>query len=424
MSRPCPRGESESPSRRKVASARDLLQQRPLLPAEDEDIGRVWLRNSRQHPSVFRKMVQNVTSGLGPGDFVEVVGPANELLGYGFYNPLAEIAVRLLGGGELGRNEGYLEGLLGRAVDLRLRKLSLPSFTSAYRVIHAEADGWPGLMIDRYGEVLSAEVFSLAMYQRGADVLRRLATILGTTHWLLRAPDKTHGQEGFRGPQLQSADLPQRTIIEEFGTRFQIDFGVSHKTGFFCDQRENRQRLASLSTGKTVLDLCCYTGGFAVQAARLGHAASVTAVDLDEAAIEVARTNARLNGVSVRFVHVDVFQYLRDLIASGRRFAVVVLDPPKLIRNRSEVDSGTRKHLDLNRLAMQVVEDGGILVTCSCSGLLTATEFMRMLRTASHQADRSVQVLDRTGAAGDHPVHLDVPETEYLQAAWLRINHN
>jgi 23S rRNA (cytosine1962-C5)-methyltransferase len=182
--------------------------------------------------------------------------------------------------------------------------------------------------------------------------------------------------------------------------------------------------LANLSPGQTVLDLCCYTGGFAIQAARLGHAASVTAVDLDEAAIEVARTNARLNGVSVRFVHVDVFQYLRDLIASGRRFAVVVLDPPKLIRNRSEVDSGTRKHLDLNRLAMQVVEDGGILVTCSCSGLLTATEFMRMLRTASHQADRSVQVLDRTGAAGDHPVHLDVSESEYLQAAWLRINHN
>ncbi|MFM7161329.1 MAG: class I SAM-dependent rRNA methyltransferase [Planctomycetaceae bacterium] len=394
-----------------------------MLPAPEKSVGTVWLRNSRHHPSVFRKMVQDVSAGLGPGDFVEVRGPANDLLGYGFYNPLAEMPVRLLGGKELGRSEEYLEQQLGRAVDLRVRRLNLPASTTAYRVIHAEADGWPGLVIDRYGDVLSAEAFSLAMYQRGEDLLRRLTRRLGTTHWLLQAPDKTHGQEGFQGPPLRSAELPQKTVIEEFGTRFQVDFGVGHKTGFFCDQRENRQRLTRLTAGQSVLDLCCYTGGFAIQAARLGSAASVTAVDLDETALEVARTNARLNGVSVRFVHVDVFQYLRDLIAGDRRFDVVILDPPKLIRNRSEIDAGTRKHLDLNRLAMQVVADGGLLITCSCSGLLTTPEFLKLLRTASYQAERSVQVLDRTGAAGDHPVHLDVPETEYLQAAWLRINH-
>jgi len=421
MSRRQPRGASESPPRERVGVAPDLLRQRELLPPPEASVPAVWVRQPRQHPSLFRKMLDRVAAGIHPGDLVAVRGPTEELLGYGYYNPLAEISVRLIGGGEQGRTEGYLQRLMDRAIELRVERLRLPATTTAYRVIHAEADGWPGLVVDRYGDVLSAEAFSLAMYQRGVDLLGRLSQRLGTTHWRLHSPAKTHGQEGFVGVPIESDQLPLRVVVEESGTRFQVDFATGHKTGFFCDQRDNRLRLTRFTPGRTVLDLCCYTGGFSVQAARLGQAASVTAIDLDEEALGTARVNARLNAVPVKFVHVDAFQYLRDLISTGQRFDVVVLDPPKLIRNRAEIDAGTRKHLDLNRLALQVVADGGLLVTCSCSGLLSEAEFTRVLRTAALQSQRTIQVLERSGASADHPVRLDVPETGYLQAVWLRV---
>jgi 23S rRNA (cytosine1962-C5)-methyltransferase len=252
---------------------------------------------------------------------------------------------------------------------------------------------------------------------------------------VVQAPVQTHGQEGFVGEAWASDGAPDRVEIEEYGTKFQVRFAEGHKTGFFCDQRENRRKLAGFSVGKSVLDLCCYTGGFAVQSARLGNAAEVTGVDLDETALEAARENARLNGCRIRFVQSDAFGYLRDLIANHRQFDVVVVDPPKLIRNRSELESGTRAHHDLNRLAFQVVKPGGVMLTCTCSGLLSTEGFRQQVLSAARHADstppdssqpwrpvgRGVQILDQTGAAPDHPVLGTAPETEYLRAMWLRV---
>jgi 23S rRNA (cytosine1962-C5)-methyltransferase len=149
----------------------------------------------------------------------------------------------------------------------------------------------------------------------------------------------------------------------------------------------------------------------------------VTAVDLDEGALATARANAKLNRANIRFVQDDAFQHMRNLIREGKTYEVVILDPPKLIRNRAELETGERKHLDLNRLALQIVAPGGLLLTCTCSGLLGEPEFLRLLQTAARQAGtgRTIQILQRTGAAADHPVLGDVPETEYLHAAWLRV---
>ncbi|MBI3468575.1 MAG: class I SAM-dependent rRNA methyltransferase [Planctomycetes bacterium] len=232
-------------------------------------------------------------------------------------------------------------------------------------------------------------------------------------------------------------DFPGRVTVTEYGTRFWVDLEAGHKTGFFCDQRENRRRLAAFCEGGSVLDLCCYTGGFAIHAKRLGNAAEVTGVDLDESAIKLARQNAKLDQAAVRFVHADVFAYMRDMIANGRQYEVVVLDPPKLIRSRREIDEGTRKHFDLNRLAVQLVRPGGLLLSCSCSGLLAESEFLRLLYSAARQstpapvgdaalandrpAGRTLQILAKTGAAPDHPVAPSCPETEYLKALWLRV---
>jgi 23S rRNA (cytosine1962-C5)-methyltransferase len=323
------------------------------------------------------------------------------------------------------------------AVKLRREILKLDDASDAYRLIHAEGDGLSGLMIDKLGDVLSAECFSLGMYERAEAILALLAPLVGTKHTLIRGGPATLPQEGFDASDIASPELPKRVTIQEFGTRFRIDFAAGHKTGFFCDQRDNRRMLAGFCRDKTVLDLCCYTGGFAIQAKKLGGAKDVIGVDLDAAPLELAKENANLNQVRIKFAQADAFAYIRDMLAGGRQFDVVVLDPPKLIRSRAELEEGTRKHFDLNRLAMRLVAPGGIMLTCTCAGLLTPDEFLRMIYAGSRQAgaevspataerpawhaSRQVQILAKTGAAPDHPIATNCPETEYLQAVWMRL---
>lgn len=364
-----------------------------------------------------------------------MVTPQGKHYGYGLFNPRAEIAVRMLCHASTPPGIEFWQQRLEQAVALRAEFLKLDAVANAYRVVHAEGDGLSGFVVDRYGDVLSAEVFSLAMFERSQALLALLHALLGTKHALTQLAPQTHGQEGILAEPKRSSGLPREATIHEFGTRFRVQFEQGHKTGFFCDQRDNRKRLAELCAGRTVLDLCCYTGGFAVQAARLGQPREVTGVDLDERAVELARENARLNKAKVNFVHADVFGYMRDMLRNGRKYDVVVLDPPKLIHNRRDLDEGTRKHFDLNRLAMQLVAPGGLLLTCSCSGLLHEEAFMKLIHDAARQAvgpangatasralpGRTVQLLARTGAASDHPVAVECPETEYLKAIWLRV---
>jgi len=428
-SRPRPSREPATDRRR---TSPGLLDQRSLETGT-APLPTVRLRSVKRHPFLYRKLIDRVEGNAGPGDLVAVYTPQSELLGYGLYNPRAEIQVRMLQFGDRLPGREFWQQKLDAAVGLRRDMLQLDRATDTYRLIHAEADGFPGLVIDRYGDVLSAEVFSLGAYQRINALLELLAPLVGTAHTLIQVPAQSHGQEGFLADPSQSPELPAHVVVQEFGTRFQVNFKSGHKTGFFCDQRDNRRRLAEFCPGKSVLDLCCYTGGFAIQAQRLGQAADVTAVDLDEEAIAVARANARLNDCRPQFVHADAFGYMRDMIQNGRQYDVVVLDPPKLIRNRREFDAGQRKYFDMNRLALQLVRPGGLLLSCSCSGLLSADEFLRTIGSAAREAGpplsglpgrhggRTVQILDRTGAGPDHPIAMNCPETEYLKADWLRV---
>jgi 23S rRNA (cytosine1962-C5)-methyltransferase len=198
--------------------------------------------------------------------------------------------------------------------------------------------------------------------------------------------------------------------------------GSKHKTGFFLDQRDNRHLLASFCKGKRVLDLCCNTGGFSVYAKSAGGADEVIGVDLDEQALALARQNAGLNQVRVRFVQADLFPWLRDSIAAGQRFDIVVLDPAKQTRDREEVSYALKRYLDMNRLALQAVAPGGIFLTCSCTGLISEADFLDTLRRAAWQAGRSVQVLRVAGAGADHPFLLHVPEGRYLKAVFCRVD--
>ena len=425
------------PARQKFRSAASLTAQRPFdLP--DEIDSAIPLRSLGASPVIYRKRLDGPPDPpAGSGDLVALIGEQNETLGFGYFNPKSEIAVRVIRFGEAPPNDPFWDELLGRACQLRRETLKLDEVTDTYRLIHAEGDGVSGMVVDRYGDTLSGEAFGLGLFQRGQAILERLGQIAGTKHWVLRPGPYTESQEGFTAEPLASPDVPRSVVVQEFGTKFRVEMIGGHKTGFFCDQRDNRRRLADFTAGKTVLDLCCYTGGFSITAKRLGQATEVTGVDLDEQPLKIARGNAQLNGVKATFVQADAFAYMRDMIRNGRQYDVVVLDPPKLIRNRAELDEGTRRHFDLNRLAMQLVSPGGLLLSCTCSGLLQEADFLRLLCSAARQAGepigpaddngfqrrgpRDMQILFRTGASPDHPVSANHPESDYLKAAWLRL---
>ncbi len=419
--------------------SRAIVQPRPLVPAPDQPLPAVELRSPTRHPLIYRKRVARVDGRARPGDLVAIYAPPwgnsegePALMGYGLFNPRSEIAVRVVRFSPELPDEAYWGRLLDDAVRLRRELLRLDEVTDAYRVIHGEADGLPGLVVDRYGDTLSAEVFSLGIFQRCEQLLAMLAERLGTHHTLIQTAPNVLAHEGFDEPPRASEGLPSSVTIREFGTRFRVRFAGGHKTGYFCDQRDNRRQLAQYCAGRSVLDLCCYTGGFAVQAKKLGGAAEVTAVDLDAQPLEIARENANLNQVRIKFIQADVFPYMRDMLRAGRQYDVVILDPPKLIRSRAEIEEGTRKHFDLNRLAMQLVRPGGIMLSCTCAGLLSEGEFVRLLHAAARQAGpldeslgpgrhapRSMRVLAKSGAAPDHPIASNCPETEYLNAVWM-----
>jgi 23S rRNA (cytosine1962-C5)-methyltransferase len=426
---------------------------RALCPDPAAALPAVYLKARIRHPLIYRKRIDRVDRSVKPGDWVVVYAPRQEsaideestgalptnsepeLWGYGLYNPRSEIALRMIRLGGALPDESFWNERLRRAVELRNELLRIPEASDAYRLINAEGDEFPGLVVDRFGDALSAELFSWAMWQRAPELLRRLGELCGTRHTVLRTGPKMLSQEGFDEPPRISEGSPRSVVIQEHGTKFRVDLTeASHKTGFFCDQRDNRARLATFCGGKSVLDLCCYSGGFAVQAKCLGRAAEVIGVDLDEQPLRTAKENANLNRTAIRFVQADIFPYMRDMLRQGRRFDIVVLDPPKLINSRAEIDEGARTHFDMNRLAMQLVKSGGLLLTCSCAGLLPEPEFMRLVFLAARQAGnpideggvrrgpRPARLLFRSGAAPDHPVASNCPEGEYLKAAWLTLD--
>ncbi len=341
---------------------------RPLDP--DDPLPTVSARTNGAHPFVYKKMVIGPSGMPRPrdGDLVRVVDRDQFPIGFGLWNSRSQIALRLLSPGKEPPGASFWAARIDEAIALRRDVLKLDDATDAYRVIHAEGDGLSGLIVDKFADVLSVEIFSLGMYQRIGPILDLLASRLGTTHFRVQVDERIAMAEDFPGRPVISPNLPSRVTIHEGEVRYRVRFEGSHKTGFFCDQRDNRRELAKFCNDRQVLDLCSYTGGFGVSALVRGKAREVTCVDLDEKAIAQARENGNLNQVRPNFVHGDAFGYTRQMGINGREFGVVVLDPPKLIPGRLDISAGKRKYFDLNVLAMKIVEPGGLFLTCSCSG--------------------------------------------------------
>lgn len=386
----------------------------------------VIIRTAGLHPFIYQKMVVGPTGDVPaiPGDLVRVVDREGIPIGFGLWNPRSRISLRIVSRETEPPGAEFWQRKINEAINLRSDFLALNEQTDAFRVIHAEGDGLSGLIVDRFDDVLSAEVFSVGVYQRIGPILDLCARRLGTRHARVRVDDWIAKLEAFPGRPASTPNLPPRVTITEHGIRYRIRFDEGHKTGFFCDQRENRRLLADYCADRTVLDLCCYTGGFGLNALVRGRAREVTCVDLDEKAVALARENGNANQVRLDVVHADSFGYMRQMVQNGRRFGVVVLDPPKLITDRDEISLGKRKYFDFNSLALRLVEPGGLLATCSCSGLLPPDEFLGILRAAGRNAGRSAQLLALTAASADHPVALDAPEGAYLKAAWLRVGED
>lgn len=407
-------GTPEAPIRRGIVAPSRSLEAEGNLPT-------VRVRSPGLHTFIFKKMVMGPEPGPRPsdGDLVRVIDRDGVPLGFGLYNIRSQIPVRLIARGTTPPGPEFWERRIDEAVSLRLDRLKVEESSDSYRVVHAEGDGLSGLIVDRFADVLSVEVFSLGIYQRIGPLMDLLLQKTGATHYRVHVDQRIASAESFAGKAIVSEGAPEKVEIRENGIRFRVRFEGGHKTGFFCDQRDNRRELARHCQDQDVLDVCCYSGGFGLSALVAGGAKEVTGVDLDEKAIAMARENANLNQVRMGLVHADAFGYMRQMGANSREFGTVVLDPPKLIGSRLELDEGRKKYLDLNTLAMGIVEPGGLLLTCSCSGLLPMEEFLGTLRSAARRAGRSARVLSLTGPSADHPVGLETPEGSYLKAVWL-----
>ena len=383
---------------------------------------RITLRSASYGAFIYQKMIGHVDSQARDGDVVAVVDKRGQFFGWGFFNSRSQIGLRMISHGGPKPDEAFFAARIAQAVQLRREVLRLDETTDAYRLIHAEGDNLSGLIVDRFGQYVAIELFSLAMYRR-IEMIKDAIVDAGVSvkDFVVRADKLVAEQEGFRATGLPGQAKDAATIITENGVKFHVDLSRGHKTGFFCDQRDNRLALTTLTPGKRVLDVCCYSGGFSCYAAAKGNAAAVTAVDLDEKAIEMARRNAALNAVHVEFRHADAFDFLREVAAAGQKWDVVIVDPSKFVARRDQIDIGLRKYADLNRLAAGVVRSGGILLTCSCSGLVDVPTFTQTVSRALRTAGRPMQMFRISSAGADHPVMGDTPEASYLKAIWARL---
>jgi len=312
---------------------------------------------------------------------------------------------------------------LEAAVALRTA-LGLADPAGAARLVNSEGDDLSGLIVDRYGDYLAVQVTALAMALRLEPLCAMLADLVRPRGILLRGAERGLSRlEGLQLPdRVVHGDAPQGPVfVAEHGLRFGVDLAEGQKTGFYLDQRDNRRAAAALAAGRRVLDVFCYSGGFTVACATAG-ARSVTAIDSSAKATALARANADLNGAAnVAVETADAFARLDELRAAGERFGMVILDPPKFARSRAALDDALRAYHRINRLAVDLLEPGGILVTCSCSGSVSREDFLQLLAGVAQRGGRPLQLLECRGAAADHPVSASCLEGEYLKCVIARV---
>lgn len=378
-----------------------------------------------RHPWVLESAIDRVEGEAAAGDVVDLVNEKGKWIAYGIYNPHSKIRVRLYSwSASQTLDEAFWRQRLETAVALR-NQLGYGERDGAARVVFSEADGLSGLIVDRYGEYLSLQITALAMAAR-LDVLTPiLIELLRPRAIMLRTERGVSQAEGLDlRDGLHWGEAPDGPVfIAEHGIRYGVDLAEGQKTGYYVDQRENRLAAARYMQGRHLLDMFCYSGGFSLTAAAVGGARSTIGYDASAKAVALARANAELNSLAnVRFDEGNGFDVLDGLMAGGERFDAVVLDPPKFARSRQATADALRAYYRLNRLAVQLLTPGGILVTCSCSGHVTREDFLYMLAGVTQKTGRDIQILEQRGASPDHPVAATCLESEYLKCFICRVS--
>ncbi|MCF7675343.1 MAG: class I SAM-dependent rRNA methyltransferase [Akkermansiaceae bacterium] len=379
----------------------------------------VQIKNLTFHPSIWPKMIGEVSRDAKPGALVQVIGKEGTPFGWGLWNPRSRMPLRLVSHSTEPLDESFFEAAIRRAAALRRDLHQLDATTNSYRAIHGDADFLPGMVADKFADVLSVEITALAAWQRLPGWLPLLHECFETRRLIVSVDPELARIENIPSSGGAESDKLRSVKILEHGIRYEIDFSQGHKTGFFCDQRDNRRKFGTFAKDRTVLDLCCNTGGFAISPGPAGTA-DVTAIDLDENAVAMAKRNANINSAKVKFTHADAFTWLRTMIENGRTWDLVIADPPKFIHGRED-ELGIAKYADLNKLALKMVTPGGLYVTCSCSGQLGADAFERIVIVSAHRNNLRLQTFDRTGAGPDHPTLSNYPESRYLKTLWSRV---
>jgi 23S rRNA (cytosine1962-C5)-methyltransferase len=377
-----------------------------------------------RHPWVLDTAVASLDGTPADGDIVDLISDKGRFIARGLFNSRSRLRVRLYtwDHGEA-LDTALFRRRLEAAVGLR-HELGYDEPSGACRLVFSEADGLSGLVVDRYGEYLAVQATSLAIARRLDEIVAILFDLVHPRGVVLREERGAVQMEGMaHEPDRRWGELPAGPVfIEEHALRYGVDLREGHKTGFYLDQRENRRVAADYIGGRRVLDMFCYSGGFALNAVKHGGASEVLCVDASEKALSLARANAELNGIAnLHFRAGDAFRTLQELADARERFGAVILDPPKFARSRAAVNDALAAYHHINRLAVNLLEPGGTLVTCSCSGHVLREDFLHMLAGVAQRSGRQIQILQQRGASPDHPTSATCLESEYLKCFICRV---
>lgn len=369
------------------------------------------------HPWVFEDEVGFVSDGIEDGNLITVKNPKGRFLGTGFYNSHSKIRVRMISENANDRfDESFFYRRLKWAVDYR--KTVMGDDFSCCRIIFGEADRFPGFTVDRFENVLVTEVLSLGiekikdmLYRQLLDIFASLGEKIDVIYERNDAPIREkEGMEQYKDFYFGEGD--GIVYITENGIKYKVDYINGQKTGFFLDQKYNRLAISKIAKGRNVLDCFTHTGAFALNA-KMGGAASVTAVDVSQTALLTAKENAELNGLSVDFIKEDVFDLLTNM--KNSKYDFIILDPPAFTKSSQTARNAYFGYKEINRLAMKLLPRGGYLATCSCSHFMPAKMFEKMLMEASEEASVTLRQIEMRQQSPDHPILMNVPETDYLK---------
>jgi len=371
------------------------------------------------HPWVFRSDIAKVSGNAVPGDVVDVVTHRGTFLAKAYYNPQSQISLRILTTREEKIDAKWIRQRVHHAVAYRRDFADLRSC----RLIYGESDGLPALIVDAFGDVLVLQCLSLGMERFKADVVSALVDELNPQGIWERNDVPVRNLEGLEQTTgLLYGHVPDRVEMVENGVRFLVDVKEGQKTGFFLDQKENRAAIAPFVKGRRVLDCFSHTGSFALHAGYYG-AKEVTGVDISAHACDFATQNARLNHLegTVTFVQANAFDLLSSESKSGETYGTIILDPPAFTKSRSALEGALRGYKEINLRAMKMVEDGGYLITCSCSQHVSPDAFLEMCRKAAQDAHVNLRLVEKRSQGKDHPILPAAPETEYLKCYIFQI---